>query len=114
METFSYTADFLASKKSKPIVSQIKYGDGYEQRQAFGINNLSKSWSLTFAQRESAEGDAIEAFLEARNAVESFLWTDPFESTAEVWVCREWDRVLEKSLRSTITCVFERVYEPSV
>ena len=32
------TPDFGASKKSQPIVRQIKF-QGYEQRASFGINN---------------------------------------------------------------------------
>lgn len=113
MPTFTYTADFSAQKKSKPDVLMIKFGDGYEQRQAFGINNVKKMWSLTFSYRENSEADAIEAFLVARNAVESFTWTEPYGSTAELWVCREWTRTIEKATRSTITATFEQVFDPS-
>lgn len=114
MATFSYTPDFLSQKKTKPDVLQIKFGDGYEQRQAFGINTRAKVWSLSFKLRENSEADAIEAFLEARNGVEAFDWTEPYGSTAEKWVCREWSRTIEKAQRSTITCTFEQVFEPSL
>ena len=114
MEIFTYTPDFMASKKNKPNVLQIKLGDGYEQRQAFGLNTRAKVWSLTFKIRENSEADLIEAFFEARNAVEAFLWTEPYGSTQETWVCREWTRVSEKATRSTITTTFEQVFEPSV
>lgn len=114
MSTFSYTADFFAQKKTKPEVLQVRFGDGYEQRQAFGINTQMTTWTLTFKMRENSEADAIEAFLIARGAVEAFDWTEPYGSTAERWVCREWTRTVEKATRSTISCTFEKVFEPSV
>lgn len=113
MSTFSYTPDFFAQKKIKPEVLVVKF-QGYEQRQAFGINTQVKMWNLSFKMRENSEADAIEAFLIARNGVESFDWTEPYGSTVERWVCREWSRTVEKATRSTISCTFEIVYEPSV
>jgi phage-related protein len=112
VSTFSYTPDFGGPKSSEPSVRIIKFGDGYEQRQAFGINTIKKSWDLTFAQRENADADIIEAFFEARGATESFTWTPPYESTAIQVVCRNWTRVFEKASRSSISAKFEQVYEP--
>jgi phage-related protein len=42
MATFSYTPDFGATKKSQPAVRTAKFGDGYEQRVQFGINQNPK------------------------------------------------------------------------
>ena len=113
MAEFTWTPDFLAQKKTKPNVNAIKMGDGYEQRQAFGINTLNQMYTLTFKLRENTEADEIEDFLEARSAVEAFDWTPPYEVTATRWVCREWTRTIEKATRSTINCTFEKIYEPS-
>lgn len=114
MAEFTYIPDVSSRKKVTPAVTRIKFGDSYEQRQAWGINNRAKSWSLTFLLKTNTEADEIEAFLEARNGVEAFDWTEPNGTTLERWVCREWDRTVEKAMRSTIVCTFEQVFEPGV
>lgn len=112
MPTFTYTPDFGASKKSKPAVTPVKFADGYEQRISQGINTIPKTWDLTFALRDDTEADAIDAFLEARGAQESFSWTPPNSSTSYKFVCREWNRSIDHVNKSTITAVFEQVFEP--
>lgn len=115
MATFSYTPDFEGRKNTTPKVTIAKFGDSYEQRQADGINGLPKVWNLTFSLRENSEADAIEAFLEARAGVEAFDWTPPYEVTAVRVKCSlPWERTWTKATRSTISCVFEQVFEPSV
>ena len=52
-----------------------KFGDGYEQRIKFGINQDPKEWRLRFVITE-ANSDTIETFLEARVADgEAFDWS---------------------------------------
>lgn len=113
MATFTWTPDYETTGKTKPNVLTVGFGDGYKQRQAFGINILQKSFPLTFSFREDTEADEIEAFLEARNGTESFTWTPPLSVTPGLWICQEWDRQIKKAGRSTITATFEKVYDPS-
>ena len=89
MATFSYTPDFNAIESQRPRVRTVKFGDGYEQRLAYGLNTNPVEWRLTFANRTDTERDNITNFLEARNAAESFDWTPPGGSAAK-WVCDEW------------------------
>ena len=39
------------ARSSKPIIHLAKFGDGYEQRLANGINNLVESYSIAFNNR---------------------------------------------------------------
>ena len=58
----------------------VRFGDGYEQRLTFGLNQNPKVWSLTFEVSET-DADTIETFLDARasdNA--SFDWQPPGSS----------------------------------
>lgn len=111
MATFTYTPDFGATKKNKPSVKVAKFGDGYEQRLAYGVNTNPQEWSLSFANRTDTEASAIDAFLTARGAVESFDWT-PYGGTAGKYVCREWSRSLDSYNRNTIQATFIQVFEP--
>jgi phage-related protein len=55
----------------------------------FGINTTAETYSLTFENRDNTEADAIEAFLKAREGVESFDWTPPTGTTSIKVVCDE-------------------------
>lgn len=111
MATFTYTPDFGAAFEAKPNVRVTKFGDGYEQRQANGINTQPKNWNLRFSIRTDAEADAIEAFLVSQAAVSSFDWTD-INGASGKYVCRAWNRVKERFNLNTITATFEQVFEP--
>lgn len=110
--TFTWTPDFGASSNSTPAVKQVKFGDGYEQRQAGGINPLLPKWSLRFSVRDDTETAAIEAFLISVGAQTSFIWTPPKSSTAGKYVCRSWVKQIDTAVSNTITATFEQVAEP--
>lgn len=111
MADFAWDADYNASKKASPKVKVVQFGDGYEQRQAFGLNSNLKVWTLTFNQRSESEGDAIDAFLEDKGGVTAFEWTPPGESES-VFVCREWTLTIVHGNLYNITAVFHEVAEP--
>ena len=111
MAVFTYTPDYGAEKDIKPNVRQSKFGDGYQQRQANGINTMPGTWPLTFSLRTDTEADAVEAFLVARAGGEAFDWTPP-SGAAGKYVCMAWRRRKDRYNLNTITCTFEQVYEP--
>ena len=112
MPEFTWTPDFGSSKQSKPKVQAVKFGDGYEQRAAFGLNTNPKIWSLTFANRDTSDIDDIEDFLDARDGVESFDWTPPRAEDSIKVVCREWNRTIDHAGTDSLTATFEQVFEP--
>jgi phage-related protein len=110
--TFTWTPDFGARAAYKPRVRTAKFGDGYEQRVADGINTAMDRWQLTFAVRDDLEANDILAFLAARGGFEAFNWTPPGETLPISVVCREWNRTFDRHDQNTVTATFERVYEP--
>lgn len=112
MATFTWTPDFGAKVAVKPNVRAVAFGDGYEQRQAVGINARNDVWDLQFQRRTNTDADLITGFFLARMAVEAFDWTPPNEATAIRVVCREWSKTLDRYNLNTITAQFIRVYEP--
>lgn len=110
MANFTWIPSHPADVEEAPKVKAARFGDGYEQRQADGINNNLLVWSLTFANRDLTEAAAIVAFLRARGAVENFDWTDP-DGNAGKYVCRKWSRSLPYGNVRTIRAVFEQVAE---
>lgn len=112
MATFTYTPDFGVSAGYAPRVRVVAFGDGYEQRQADGINARTDTWDLTFQSRTNADTAAILQFLELRAGVEAFDWTPPNEASAIRVVCRQWNKTVDRYNLNTVTAQFVRVYEP--
>ena len=106
------TPDFGAQKRTQPNVRVVRFGDGYGQRLAYGVNTQPKNWSLTWSASSNSDADAIEAFWEARGAVESFDWTPIGDTTSYKFVCRQWQRQHKYADINTITATFEQVFEP--
>ena len=113
MATFpNITPTYGAQKNSQPKATTVQYGDGYQMRAVFGLNQNPKSWSLTWEVSE-ANADTIETFLDARAAdSESFTWTPPDEATAYKWICYDWSKSIPYLDRATIQATFTQVFEP--
>ena len=107
------TPDFGATRKSEPKIRKVKFGDGYEQRITFGLNQNPRIWDLTWTAKTNADSDAIEAFFDARAADNaSFDWTPLDESTASKWVVESWTRQFTYANVNTINATFRQVFEP--
>lgn len=108
----AYNPVYSATKTSEPKVRTVKFGDGYEQRLSFGINQNPKQWSLTFDVSD-AEATEIESFLDAR-AIDgqSFSWTPPDTVTSYKWTCQSWTREMYSIDRSKVNATFIQVFEP--
>jgi phage-related protein len=113
MATFpDYKPTYSATKNSEPKIRTTQFGDGYQQRISFGLNQNPKQWRLSFSVSED-DADIIEAFLDARAAdAASFDWTPPGEATSYKWICPTWTRELFDFERSKIDVTFNQVFEP--
>lgn len=101
-----------ATQSSSPITRTVSFGDGYEQRLVFGLNQDPKRWSLNWNNITETDADTITAFLEARAAKESFTWTPPDTTTAYTWICESWTKTIPYTGRASISASFRQVFEP--
>ena len=69
--------DRSLSKSAKTSVRVAKFGDGYQQRVADGLNSVGDSYSLAFSNRTREDIDDIIAFFESKKGVGSFSFTYP-------------------------------------
>ncbi len=112
MATFPNIApDYGASKKAQPNVRSIQFGSGYSQRATFGINQDPKEWTLSWQNRNAADTNAIEDFLEDRGGVESFSWSPPDETNTYKWVCQDWTKTMPYPNLFDIAATFIQVFE---
>jgi phage-related protein len=99
-----------ASLQERPRILSSKFGDGYEQRRAEGINHIAQHWSLFFVCHHAAMAHAILGFLRAHKGSEIFYWTPPDVSTAIHVICREYSSNIEPGNSRTISATFEQVF----
>ncbi len=111
MTTFTWIPDYPVRPKKQASVLSGKFGDGYEQRAADGINSIRREVALVFKNRTAAEIAAIDAFLTARNGVESFSWTPP-NGAAGKWVCDSWETPQDTPVYLSLSATFREVFEP--
>lgn len=111
MATFTHTPDFGAQKTTRPTARAVKFGDGYEQRLSYGLNTQPQSWNLTFSVRTDVEANAIEAFFATEAAVGWFYWTPPGAVAPLKFVCREWQRSIDRNDMNTVTTTFDQVFD---
>lgn len=114
MATFpSVTPSYGVEKKSAPNVHAITFGDGYEQRLTWGLNQNLKIWNVEFRNITEASADTVETFLDARIADNApFDWTPPGESAASKYVCASWSKRLHSKGVVSIKGIFYEVAEP--
>lgn len=109
----SIDPSYGAQKRSQPNIRKVQFGDGYEKRLSFGINQDPKEWSLEFRNLTEADADTIETFLEARAAdAAAFDWSPPDDTNTYKWVCSSWTKTLPYSNLATIQTTFTQVFEP--
>ena len=88
MATFpSYNPQYSATKRSQSNLRITQFGDGYQQRTTFGLNQDPKVWNLTF-NVDDEDADEIE------------------------WICRSFSREIFEFDRNRISASFEEVFEP--
>ena len=106
---------------TKPRINTAKFGDGYEQRQIRGINNLSQDFSLNFNNRIKEEIDDLEAFVEGLAGVSPLRFTipndnggagtdDDNETTIKV-VCDDWKKIHNYGDFYSLSMKLRRIYE---
>ncbi len=109
--TFTYAPNYGSAMQVIPRVLTAKFGDGYSQRAADGLNTLLRKWTVLFNNRSQTDCDAIEAFLVAQGGCLAFNWTPP-TGVAGLWICslpNGWTRTPQTGPLASISCTFEEV-----
>ena len=108
----SINPTYGVQKRSAPNVRTVRFGDGFEKRLTFGINQNPKVYNLTFEVSET-DADTIETFLDARAADNgAFDFTPPGEAESSKFVCETWSKSIPYLNRARIQATFREVFEP--
>lgn len=111
--------DKALTRSSKPTVLMARFGDGYEQRAADGLNSIKETYSVSFNNRTKEFVDDVVAFLDSTASVTNFGFTVPDSNnttrTGEkdvVVVCDSYSTSYAYDNFYTLTATLRRVYEP--
>lgn len=96
----------------KVRVLKTRFGDGYEQRAADGLNPITQSWHLKFDNVDNDIGTEIVNFLKARAGVEAFDWTPKWATSAIKVVCEDWSRSIAPGDLTNLSMTFEQRFVP--
>lgn len=109
--------DRSLSRASAPKVLVAKFGDGYEQRVADGINSIEENFSISFVNRTKEEIDDITGYFSSLAGATSFNYTisdsnvSPSGETTIKVICDQWDTVYVNVDVYSCNATFRRVYE---
>lgn len=92
-------------------VWSAKFGDGYEQRAAKGINSTPEIWDVRWDNLTFADAATIYSFLSGTKGSTSFIWTPPGYATTYKYVVTALSEH-PGTTRSSISATFQQVYEP--
>lgn len=107
------TPDFGAVRRSAATVRKVQFGDGYEARLSYGLNQDPKVWDLKWTAKSSSDADAIETFFDARAADNAaFSWSPIGDSQTYKWVVDQYSRNHRYAEVNEITATFREVFEP--
>ncbi|WP_407861201.1 phage tail protein [Escherichia coli] len=108
LKTFHWSPREGMKMASKPSVVTVRYGDGYSQRRAAGLNAQLKTWSPVFRVQGEREIRALNDFLDAHAGYRAFLWRPPLVNRLVRVICPEWD-VSNLGGYTDFSCRFEQV-----
>ncbi len=106
--------DYGLTTQNKPNTRVVKFGDGYEHRISFGLNQNPKTFNLTFKNISEADADILTNFFDAR-AVDgdSINYTVPTESSAMKFVVEDgYTKTINYANLATVRVTFRQVFEP--
>jgi len=107
MESFNWKIRPGMRAEREPRVQTIRFGDGYEQRRADGLNILQSRYAIMLSGPH-ATMQAVEDFLTRHSGIRAFLWQPPGQPDPAAFVCRRWSAV-RLARRTEITGEFEQV-----
>jgi phage-related protein len=98
--------------EAKPGTVNVRFGDGYSQRQPSSINNLAELWSLLYADISDDDAQIVEDFFSAHSEGQVITWTPPSEVDPRKFVCRKYSRKYSHYLSSeTVTATLQEVFQ---
>ena len=110
---FFWMASYTSTTSHKPLITVIRFGNGYEQRINKNINPDLKTFQLKFELKTEKEAHAIVHFLQDKSATKAFAYDPPTIYSEQTYrtryVCREWETNFNFKENYTINAKFDEI-----
>jgi phage-related protein len=110
---FFWMASYTSTTSHKPLITVIRFGNGYEQRINKNINPDLKTFQLKFELKTEKEAYAIVHFLQDKSATKAFAYDPPTIYSEQTYrtkyVCREWETNFNFKENYAINAKFDEV-----
>ena len=101
------------TKSNVPKTRVVSFGDGYEHRLSFGLNQNAKIFNLTFEVSET-DADTLTNFFDTiAVSGANFAYTVPTESAMNFVVEGNYRKTFTYNGRARIQVTFRQVFEPA-
>jgi len=90
---------------------ETKYGNGYGQRAADGLNSVKDTWSVTWANLNATEYTTVLTAFDTVKGVDYLTWTAPGDSTSKKFICRKITKRAFAGALYTISAELEQVFD---
>lgn len=87
--TGDFEIDFGVNNEINFTVLENRFGDGYTQRAADGLNSNRDTWSATWTNLKDSEAKLIFDFLRAREGYQPFYYQAPGDGVFKQWTARD-------------------------
>jgi phage-related protein len=113
MDTFPDigTPDWGLTEDVDASVTKISFGDGYELRQANGINHLRDKWDPVWSFLTHEEALSTYDWLKQRKDLTAFLWNHPDGRQVKV-VCKSVSLVRNNYNDDVLSASFVQDFNP--
>ncbi|MFJ3259651.1 phage tail protein [Pseudomonas sp. NPDC086581] len=109
-EVFTWDARVGAQGDVNQSALESRFGDGYAQALAVGINNSQQSWALTFTGKQ-ARMQPIKDFFDRHKGAASFIWTPPLGEPG-LYRCKGYKIGTHGRRNFTLSATFEQWFAP--
>lgn len=109
-EVFTWCVRTEINGTGEFMVKEARFGDGYRQSSADGLNNESQQWPISIVGRAAKVGPALE-FIRAHKGAVSFLWTPPL-GVQGLYQCKAYNLIPHGAGVYTLSATFEQTFQP--
>lgn len=109
-EIFTWRPDSRAAPDFQQRTRSAKFGDGYAQEAADGLNTETQDWPLTFTGSKARIVEILN-FLRARQGYQSFYWNTPFGEQL-LFKCKSYKPAHVGGTAWQLTATFEQSFQP--
>jgi len=113
--TIAVLPDLAPSRSTRMTASHriraIRFGGGHTSYIREGPQRPDTEWAVVWSALDAADAGKLDDFFTRQRGVEAFLWTPPKASSAQRFLCLEWQLTPISADHFRLDARFVRLYQ---